>query len=136
MHSSRGIAVADLDNDGTLEIVTVNMHEDPSLLKQYAPTANAILVDARSWLGAGRDRSARPSDRGGGTAQISEVRSGGYHISQSDLRVHFGIGEANSADVSITWPDASEERLGSVQANTLVTVTQGRGISATLALGQ
>ena len=135
MHSSRGIAVADLDNDDTLEIVTVNMHEDPSLLKQYAPTATAILVDARS--GAGRAAiGARIRVAAGGTGQISEVRSGGYHISQSDLRVHFGIGEAGSADVAITWPDGSEEHLGSVQANTLVTVTQGQGISATAALGQ
>lgn len=135
MHSSRGIAVADLDNDGTLEIVTVNMHENPSLLKQYAPTANAILVDARS--GSGRAAiGARIRVIAGGTGQISEVRSGGYHISQSDLRVHFGIGEAGSADMSITWPDGSEEHLGSVQANTLVTVTQGQGISHATALGQ
>ena len=132
MHSSRGIAVADLDNDGTLEIVTVNMHEDPSLLKQYAPTANAILVDARS--GSGRAAiGARIGVTAGGTGQISEVRSGGYHISQSDLRVHFGIGEASSADLSITWPDGSEETLGSVKANSVVTVRQGAGISSVTA---
>ena len=132
MHSSRGIAVADLDNDGTLEIVTVNMHEDPSLLKQYAPTANAILVDARS--GSGRAAiGARIAVTAGGTGQISEVRSGGYHISQSDLRVHFGIGEASSANLSITWPDGSEENLGSVKANSVVTVRQGKGISSVTA---
>ena len=132
MHSSRGIAVADLDNDGTLEIVTVNMHEDPSLLKQYAPTANAILVDARS--GSGRAAiGARIGVTAGATGQISEVRSGGYHISQSDLRVHFGIGEGSSADLSITWPDGSEENLGSVKANSVVTVRQGKGISSVTA---
>ena len=135
MHSSRGIAVADLDNDGTLEIVTVNMHEDPSLLKQFAPTANAILVDART--GSGRAAiGSRIRVSTDGKSQISEVRSGGYHISQSDLRVHFGIGEAASANLAINWPDGSEEDLGSVKANTLVTVSQGQGITATAALGQ
>ena len=135
MHSSRGIAVADLDNDGTLEIVTVNMHEDPSLLKQFAPTANAILVDART--GSGRAAiGSRIRVSADGKSQISEVRSGGYHISQSDLRVHFGIGEAASANLAINWPDGSEEDLGSVKANTLVTVSRGQGITATAALGQ
>jgi len=44
-HSSRGLAVGDLDNDGQLEIVIVNMDEPPSLLKNVAPRiGNSLLI--------------------------------------------------------------------------------------------
>ena len=127
--SSRGIAVGDLDHDGTLEIVTVNMHDDPSLLKQLAPVGNALLVDART--SAGRAAiGARVIVRAGTTTQMREVRSGGYHISQSDLPVHFGLGQHLNAEMSIRWPDGSESNLGTVDTNTLVTARQGDGITA------
>ena len=127
--SSRGIAVGDLDHDGTLEIVTVNMHDDPSLLKQFAPVGNALLVDARTPAGRAAI-GARIILRAGTTTQMREVRSGGYHISQSDLPVHFGLGQHLNAEVSIRWPDGSESALGTVDANTLVTARQGDGITA------
>lgn len=132
-HSSRGLAVADLDNDGTLEIVTVNMHEDPSLLKQFAPTANALIVDAR--LESGRTAiGSRVRVKTDGRSQMDEVRSGGYHISQGDTRVHFGLGQEDIAAVTVTWPDGSESVLAEVQANTRITVQQGKGLIKSLPL--
>ena len=133
-HSSRGLAVADLDNDGTLEIVTVNMHEGPSLLKQFAPTGNALVVDAR--LPSGRAAlGARIRVEAGERAQIDEVRSGGYHISQSDTRVHFGLGKAETASVTVIWPDGSEDTADGVQANTRVVMRPGEGLVETDAFG-
>ena len=133
-HSSRGLAVADLDNDGTLEIVTVNMHEGPSLLKQFAPTGNALLVDAR--LPSGRAAlGARIRVEAGERAQIDEVRSGGYHISQSDTRVHFGLGKAETASVTVVWPDGSEDTAEGVRANTRVVMRPGEGLVETDAFG-
>ena len=132
-HSSRGIAVADLDNDGTLEIVTVNMHEDPSLLKQHASTGNALIVDAR--LPSGRAAiGARIRVEAGGMTQIDEVRSGGYHISQSSFRSHFGLGEETLAAVAITWPDGTEDTIAEVQANTRIEIRQGKGLKDAVAL--
>ena len=123
-HSSRGIAIGDLDNDGTLEIVTVNMHQAPSLLKNYAPTGNSILVEVlmksgRAALGAKIDVSA------GDRTQTDEVRSGGYHISHSDFRVHFGLGDAEKVDITIRWPDGEESSYSGVAANAWVVITEG-----------
>ena len=130
MHSSRGLAVADFDDDGTLEIVTVNMHEDPSLLKQFAPVANVLVVDAR--MASGRAAiGARIRVEAGGRAQIDEVRSGGYHISQGHPRVHFGVGNARTATVTVTWLGGEEEAVGSVPANSRVTVRPGEGVVET-----
>jgi len=43
-HSSRGVAVGDLDNDGDVELAVVNMYEHPSLLKNYGDHGNSLLV--------------------------------------------------------------------------------------------
>ena len=123
-HSSRGIAIGDLDNDGALEIVTVNMHQPPSLLKNYAPAGNAILIEAlmksgRAALGAKIDVTAD------GRTQSDEVRSGGYHISHSDFRVHFGLGKAKQVDLAIRWPDGERISYGEVAANTWVVIAEG-----------
>jgi len=127
-HSSRGLAVGDLDNDGDLEIVIVNMGEAPSLLKNVAPhTGNSLLVRA---LTSGRDAiGARITLTAGGHKQIDEVRSGGSFISQSDFRLHFGMGRATVADLSVRWPDGKSENYKAVAAGQIVTIEQGKGIT-------
>lgn len=127
MHSSRGMAVADLDNDGMVEIVVVNMHEHPSLLKNFAASGNSILV--RALTSSGRDApGARLSVSSGGQTQTDEVRSGGYYISSGDFRVHFGLGTAQTAQLKIRWPDGSSAEFADLPANHLIVVQQGRGV--------
>jgi enediyne biosynthesis protein E4 len=57
--------------------------------------------------------------------QMDEVRSGSSYISQSDLRVHFGLGKAETADLEIRWPSGVVDRLVGVKANQVVTVKEG-----------
>ena len=67
----------------------------------------------------------------GGRKEIDEVRSGGYHISQGDFRVHFGMGHATKADLTIRWPDGPVthvETIPGVDANQWIVVREGRGI--------
>jgi hypothetical protein len=126
-HSSRGLAAGDLDNDGRLEIVVVNMGESPSLLKNMAPaTGNALLVRA---LTSGRDAiGARVTLTAGGRKQVDEVRSGGSFISQSDFRIHFGLGKSKVADLSVRWPDGKSETVSGVAAGQIVTIEEGKGV--------
>ena len=126
-HSSRGIAVGDLDNDGSEEIVVVNLFEPPSLLKNFGRRGNALLV--RALTASGRDApGARITVTTGHRTQVDEVRSGGYHISQGDFRVHFGMGQATKADVAIRWPQGAVETLKDVEANQWIVVREGKGI--------
>jgi hypothetical protein len=126
-HSSRGIAVGDLDNDGSEEIVVVNLFEAPSLLKNFGPRGNALLV--RALTASGRDAiGARITVTSGQHKQIDEVRSGGYHISQGDFRLHFGLGSVTRADVTIRWPQGAVETFKDVAANQLIVAREGRGI--------
>jgi hypothetical protein len=126
-HSSRGIAVGDLDNDGSEEIVIVNLFEPPSLLKNFAPRGNALLV--RAVTASGRDAiGARLTLTAGGHRQMDEVRSGGYHVSQGDFRVHFGLGRATKVDLTIRWAQGSVETIRDIDANQWITVREGIGI--------
>jgi len=128
-HSSRGVAVADFDNDGSMEIVVVNLFEPPSLLKNYGQRGNSLLI--RAMTATGRDAvGARVTVSAGGRKQIDEVRSGGYHISQGDFRVHFGLGKETKADVTIRWPQGKIETYSGVAAGQWIVVQEGKGIIA------
>jgi hypothetical protein len=134
-HSSRGIAVGDLDNDGNMGVVAVNMHEGPSLLKNYGEKGNSILIQALT--ATGRDAiGARLNLTAGGRTQIDEVRSGGYYISQGDFRVHFGLGRETKADLSVRWPDGKVDTFRDLVAGTWVVVRQGAGILTTRKLSR
>jgi enediyne biosynthesis protein E4 len=126
-HSSRGIAVGNLDNDGSEEIVVVNLFEPPFLLKNFGRRGNALLV--RALTASGRDAiGARITVTAGHRKQIDEVRSGGYHISQGDFRVHFGLGSMTKVDVNIRWPQGAIETFKDVAANQWIAAREGKGI--------
>jgi hypothetical protein len=127
-HSSRGLAIGDLDNDGELEIVISNMGEAPSLLKNFAPRTNNAL-SVRAITASKSDAiGARITLTAGGRKQMDEVRSGGSYISQNDFRLHFGLGKATAADLVVRWVDGKTESVRAVKAGEMVTIQEGKGI--------
>jgi hypothetical protein len=127
-HASRGLAIGDLNNDGNQEIVIVNMGEAPSLLKNFAPSlGHSILI--RALTATNRDAiGARVTVIANGQTQIDEVRSGGSYMSQSDFRLHFGLGKAKVANLSVHWLDGKIDIFSSVAAGEIVTIQEGKGI--------
>jgi hypothetical protein len=64
--------------------------------------------------------------------QIDEVRSGGGYFSQNDLRVHFGIGSADTVELlEIRWPSGQLDSLKDLKTNRVYYVTEGQGITRT-----
>ena len=128
LHSSRGAAFGDIDNDGSIEIVVNHQNEPPSLLKQSAHNSNHWIV--LQLIGTKSNRSAigaRVRLNVSGHNQIDEVRSGGSYLSQNDLRLHFGLGAAGEADeIEISWPGGGRQRLEHVKADRVVTVRESR----------
>jgi enediyne biosynthesis protein E4 len=126
-HSSRGLAAGDLNNDGKEEVILVNMGEGPSLLKNFAPVQNnsiliRVITSKRDAIGA------RVTVTTGNRKHIDEVRSGGSFMSQNDFRLHFGIGKATSADISVRWQDGKRENFMGVAPNQVVTIEEGKGV--------
>jgi hypothetical protein len=83
-------------------------------------------------LGTRSNRSAigaRVAVTAGGRRQVREVLSGSSYISQSDLRQHFGLGQAKSVDqIEVRWPSGLIDRLPGVDADQFIAVEEGRGI--------
>ncbi len=127
--NSHGVAAADFDNDGSVEILVNNSHDRPSLLRNQGDHGNWILLRL---IGVKSNRDAigaRVTVRVGAHQQTQEVRSGGGYISQSDFRLHFGLGAATQVDsVEIRWPSGLVERLDHLNANRIVKIREGVGI--------
>jgi hypothetical protein len=128
----RTLAVADIDNDGDLDILVTNNGGVVELLRNDgASGGNAVLlrlVGTRSNRGA---VGARVRLNAGGATQLREVKAGSSYLGQSDLRVHFGIGTATRVDrIEIRWPAGATEIVQNAAANQILTITEGRGITA------
>ena len=128
--SSRGMALGDFDNDGDLDIAINNMNGQAELLRNDGGNKNHSLMIKT--IGTKSNRSglgARIRVVAGGAEQIDEVRSGASYISQNDLRVHFGLGQAAKADlVEIKWPSGRIDTLENVEADQVIYVEEGKGV--------
>jgi hypothetical protein len=129
VHSSRGCAFGDFDNDGDIDVLVWNMNEAPSLLRND-------LAGGGHWLkvqlvGVRSNRSAigaRVTVRYGKKQQVQEVSAQSSFYSVNDRRLHFGLGPETIAHLSIRWPNGAVETIPNVAANQLVVVRESSGI--------
>jgi enediyne biosynthesis protein E4 len=125
--ASRGSAVGDLDNDGSLEIVISNMGARPSLLKNLGPRKNWLLVQCVGTPNADAI-GARVRVQIGERKVSGEVQSGSSYLSQGDPRLHFGLGDNSGYQrIEVRWPTGELERFPGGKGNQIVTVKQGAG---------
>jgi hypothetical protein len=127
--NSHGVAAADFDNDGEVELLVNNSHDAPSLLKNYGKHGTWVLVKL---IGTQSNRDAIGAQvrvRTGTHQQLQEVRSGGEYISQSDFRLHFGLGSATKIDyMEVRWPSGLVQKLENLPVNRIITVKEGVGL--------
>ena len=128
-HASRGCAFGDFDNDGDMDILVMNMNEPPSLLRNDVSGKNHWLKV--QLVGLQTNRSAigtRVIARYGSRRQAQEVSAQSSFYSTNDRRLHFGLGEERSADLSIRWTNGATETILNVAADQLVVIREGAGI--------
>lgn len=130
-HVGRGLAAADFFNDGQVDFIAENLDGEPMLLRNSG-------VSGAHWVsfelaGSKSNRlalGARLTIRAGGVTQTDEVRSGGSYLSQSDLRVHFGLGSAAKIDsVTIHWPSGREETVKDLAPDRFYGLLEGSGLT-------
>jgi hypothetical protein len=131
-HTSRGCAFGDFDNDGDVDVVIVNLNEPPSLLRNDVSGQGHWLKVLLEGVKSNRSAiGARVIARYGAVSQAQEVTAQSSFYSANDRRLHFGLGPAASADLTVRWPGGTIERIGAVPADQLVVIREGAGIRHT-----
>jgi hypothetical protein len=124
----RGIAVADFDNDGRLDLLVSNANAVPLLYHNLQPTGNhwvqvmlqgtppnTFAVGARLWMTAG------------GQTQVGFVNGGNGFASQSALRVHFGLGQAMQVErLEVAWPSGARQTFVNLQPDRMYVIVEGQ----------
>jgi hypothetical protein len=136
VHSRRGAAFGDINNDGNVDIVVLNVGEPPSLLLNRTRSHNHRVLF--KLIGTKSNKAAigaRITVKAGPMVQFSEVRGGASYLSQNDLRLHFGLGtNERMSEVDIRWPNGQIQVLRDVPADFLYNVVEGEGIRDSKAL--
>ena len=131
--SGRGLAIADLWNDGRLEAVVNNLSDRPMLLVNQASNGNHWL--GLQLAGTKSNRSALGAHvtlQGTAAANprtwVDEVRSGSSYNSSSDLRLHFGLGpQPKLTGLTVRWPNGTSEQFSIPALDRYTTLTEGQG---------
>ena len=128
--SRRGAAFGDLNNDGKIDILMLNVGQPPTLLLNRTRTSNhAVLFKLIGTKSNKAAIGARVSVTAGGVVQFTEVRSGTSYLSQNDLRLHFGLGKETTMDtVEVSWPSGKKEIYKDLASDFIYTITEGTGV--------
>ncbi len=127
--SGRGLAIADLWNDGRLEAVVNNLSDRPMLLVNEAKNTNHWL--GLKLTGTKSNRSAigaRVVLHGSKRNWVDEVRSGSSYNSSNDLRLHFGLGaDSRPTSIEVRWPNGGREAFAVEGVDRFVELVEGKG---------
>ena len=129
VHTSRGLAAGDVDDDGGIDLLVVNRDAAPYLLMNRA-AKHGNWIRFRVLTRHGRDaHGATVALHTNGRRVQRDVQPAASYLSSNDPRVHFGLGAADSVtDVTVRWPTGEVETFGDFEAGRTVQLRQGRGV--------
>jgi hypothetical protein len=127
--SGRGLAIADLWNDGRLDAVVNNLSDLPLLLVNVAKNNNHWLGLKLTGTRSNRDAiGARVTIHGEKRIWVDELRSGSSYNSSSDLRLHFGLGPVTKINsIEVRWPSGQTEVFDAPAIDQYLDITEGKG---------
>lgn len=132
---SRGAAFGDIDNDGDVDVLVNNLDGAATLLRNDGGNKNNWINI--KFIGARKNSNALGAQvkvTAADLIQIKEVYSGGSYISQSDIRLHFGLGNKSRVDsIEVRWPAGKTEVIRDLPVNQFLVVQEGKGVVRTTA---
>ena len=122
----RGLAVADFDNDGKLDVVIANLGRAPVLLRNQGVLHNNwITISAHGTRSNRFGLGARVSVETAAGVQVREVNNVASYLSSNDIRLHVGLGKATTARrIDILWPSGTKQTLADVAANQIIVIEE------------
>lgn len=129
-HVSRGLAVADFNNDGAMDIAIVDHSESVRLLRNDMPQGNWIELRLHSRvppanlpLGSGDGATVTAWL---GKTQLRRTVGSASYLSQDSRRVHIGLGAAAKVDrLEVQWLRGRAETWSDLRSDTIWDITQG-----------
>lgn len=127
-HNARGMALADLDNDGRIELVVSHLNEPVAVLRN-------VIAACNHWLGlelVGANQRAVTGARVvvecDGRKLTRFVKGGGSYASSADRRLLFGLGAATTVQrVEVAWPWGRTEVLEVPAVDRYWRIDEGKG---------
>jgi hypothetical protein len=128
--NGRGLAAADYDNNGTVDIAVGSIGGRLMLLRNTGGTGHWLEVRLPTFSPGAVATVVLPDGR----KLVQELHAGSSYLSSEDPRFHFGLGDATEArTVVVRFPDGGERRLSDVHADQLVVVRTPSPRPATVA---
>ena len=124
--SSRGLALADYDDDGDLDMLLTHLDAPPSLLRNDSKVGSWLVVVCEDEKGGIIPIGTEVQVTAGGVTQWRDIASGDSYMSTHDPRPHFGLGELETVDeVVVTWPDKTTSVRKNVSARQFLRIKKG-----------
>jgi hypothetical protein len=122
----RGLAVADFDNDGNVDVAISSLGGKAVLLRNTAPRhGNWLEIRAEGTRSNRFGLGATVRVQTPGLLQVPEINNAASYLSSSDIRLHVGLGDAASVQqLEILWPSGQRQTLTGVKANQILTVKE------------
>lgn len=126
---SRGLACADFNNDGSIDLLVTRIGEAPSLLRNHSPKQGNWLLVTATAPNLNRDAYGAEIYLHAGDRQFMRWINPGYsYLCSNDPRAHFGLGKISKVDqIRVIWPDGTSETFEGTDVNRQVRIIKGRG---------
>jgi hypothetical protein len=136
LHSRRGTAFGDINNDGKLDVIVFNANAPPSVFLNETTNSNhrvvLKLIGTKSNRGAIGARVRVTTSK---MTQIDEIHAGGSYNSTNDTRLHFGLGsEATISKIEVFWPSGLRQEFSEIPADAIYEIKEGDPIRKTTPL--
>jgi hypothetical protein len=127
VHSSRGAAFGDLNNDGWMDAVVVELNKPPSILRARPQSGqHRVLIHLETAAGESSPELSKVTVKAAGRVYTRRCNRGGSYCSSNDPRIHFGLGKTNRIDeLVVHWSGGGQQTFRNLAADRLYTIRRG-----------